>query len=132
MPLFKRECLHCGLSVAAAPLEDLDQLPASLICPKCDDDMMAQHDSTCLTRDIAHQRESVAKALEKLDAALLKAWQGYYCSLRLIVGGGLIRTEVLGQLHFLQQRGLLQHYAEERPNRGAILVTVRQVTGKSL
>ena len=125
MPTQERRCLHCGMTVMTAVLE-LDQLPSQLICPKCDDDMLAQHDFSCLTRDIAHQRESVPKALEKLEASLLKAWHGYYHSMRIIVGGGTIRGQVLGQLHFLQQRGLLHDYAEESPNRGAIVVTLRQ------
>ncbi|MES2605173.1 MAG: hypothetical protein V4603_09555, partial [Pseudomonadota bacterium] len=99
MPDSQRHCLHCGMTVAAAPL-DIDRLPPRLVCPKCDQDLYAQHDYSCLTRDIAHQRESIPKALEKLDASLLKAWQGYYQSMRLIVGGGLIRGQVLGQLHF--------------------------------
>jgi len=125
MPALQRQCLHCGMRVAALRF-GLEEVPPVLHCPKCDASLYLQGDGSCLTRDIAHQHETVARALDKLDETLLNAWQGYGSTLRLIVGGGLIREQVLGQLHFCRQQGRILGYREESPNKGAILVTLRQ------
>jgi hypothetical protein len=121
----ERRCLRCGMSATAARF-DLDQAPPKLRCPKCDDELYRQHDGRFLTRDIAHGRETVARAMEKLDAALLEGWRGYARGVRLIVGGGLIRDEVLGQLRYYRDRGIVRDYREDSPNRGAIVVVLRQ------
>jgi hypothetical protein len=105
----------------------IDTLPPSLSCPKCDQNVYQQHDGSTLTSDIAHQHETIAKALQKLDALLLEGWAGPYQQLRLIVGGGLIREQVLGQLYFYQQQGRLLRFKEDSPNRGAIVVSLRAV-----
>lgn len=120
----QRQCLNCGMAVSVGRLE-LEAVPPGLRCIKCDANLYMQSDGSCLTGDIAHQQETVSKALQKLDAILVAAWSGYYRSVRLIVGGGRIREEVLGQLHHYQQLDRLQAYREESPNRGAILVTLR-------
>lgn len=104
---------------------DLDQAPPRLKCSKCDADLYGQHDGRFLTRDIAHGRETVARAIEKLDELLLDGWRGYYRGVRVIVGGGLIRDEVLGQLRYYRERGTVRAYGEDSPNRGAIVVTLR-------
>ena len=119
-----RHCLDCGMPVSA-PWLQLDDLPPSLVCPKCDADVFRQHNGRCLTRDIAHQHETIERALHKLDALLVEGWQGTWQSLRLIVGGGRIREQVLGQLHYHQQQGRLRSYSEDSPNRGAIVVLLR-------
>jgi hypothetical protein len=120
----ERRCLHCGM-VATAPRFDLDSAPPHLRCAKCDEDLYAQHDGKFLTRDIAHGRETVSRALEKLDALLLDGWRGYWYGVRVVVGGGLIRDEVLGQLRYYRERGIVRSYREDSPNRGAIVVTLR-------
>jgi DNA-directed RNA polymerase subunit RPC12/RpoP len=120
----ERRCLNCGMSVTA-PRFDLDQAPPRLKCPKCDQNLYRQHDGRYLTRDIAHSHETVVRALEKLSDALLDGWRGYYRGVRLIVGGGLIRNEVLGQLRYYEQRGIVRDFREDSPNRGAIVVTLR-------
>jgi hypothetical protein len=104
---------------------DLDQAPPSLRCSKCDENLYLQHDGRFLTRDIAHGRETVARALEKLDELLLDGWRGYYRGVRIVVGGGLIRDEVLGQLRYYRERGVVRAYREDSPNRGAIVATLR-------
>ena len=119
-----RQCLDCGMP-AAVPRMQLDDIPPVLVCAKCDANLFLQHDGRCLTRDIAHSHETVERALAKLDALLVNGWQGHWLSLRLIVGGGRIREQVLGQLHHHQQRGRLRSYREDSPNRGAIVVTLR-------
>ena len=104
---------------------ELDQAPPRLRCGKCDASLYLQHDGRFLTRDIAHGRETTARALEKLDELLLEAWRGYYRGVRVVVGGGLIREEVLGQLRGYEHRGIVRGYREDSPNRGAIVVTLR-------
>jgi hypothetical protein len=104
---------------------ELDQAPPRLQCPKCDANLYLQHDGRFLTRDIAHGHETVARALEKLDALLLEGWRGYCRGVRIIVGGGSIRDEVLGQLRLYRQRGIVRAYREDSPNRGAIVATLR-------
>ena len=120
----ERRCLHCGM-VAKAPRFDLDLAPPVLRCSKCDENLYLQHDGRFLTRDIAHGRETVARALEKLDELLLDGWRGYYRGVRIVVGGGLIRDEVLGQLRGYEHRGIVRKYHEDSPNRGAIVATLR-------
>jgi hypothetical protein len=120
----QRECLVCGMPADCGRLQ-LEDLPPRLQCLKCDSDLYAQSDGSCLTRDIAHQHETVVQALAKLDAALLAAWRSPAQKLRLVVGGGRIRTEVLGQLHYYRSCGYLLDYAEETPNHGAVLVKIR-------
>jgi len=111
--------------VANAVRFDLDQAPPRLRCTKCDESLYLQHDGRVLTRDIAHGRETVARALEKLDELLLDGWRGYYRGVRIVVGGGLIREEVLAQLRGYEHRGIIRGYREDRPNRGAIVATLR-------
>ena len=111
--------------IATASRFDLDQAPPRLNCSKCDENLYLQHDGRVLSRDIAHGRETVARALEKLDELLLDGWRGYYRGVRIVVGGGLIRDEVLGQLRYYRERGTVRAYREDRPNRGAIVVTLR-------
>jgi hypothetical protein len=104
---------------------ELDQAPPRLHCVKCDENLYLQHDGSFLTRDIAHGHETVARALEKLDGLLLEAWRGYYRGARIIVGGGLIREEVLGQMRYYRERGIVRGYREDSPNRGAIVAVLR-------
>lgn len=111
--------------IATALRFELDQAPPRLNCVKCDENIYLQHDGRFLTRDIAHGHETVARALEKLDDVLLDGWRGYYRGVRIIVGGGLIREEVLGQLSYYRQRGTVRGCREDSPNRGAIVVTLR-------
>jgi hypothetical protein len=104
---------------------ELDQVPPHLSCPKCEQNLYLQHDGSCLTRDIAHQRETIVQALAKLDRLLLDGWQSHCRSVRIIVGGGLIRDQVLGQLHYYQGQGVIRAYHEDSPNRGAIIAVLR-------
>lgn len=121
----QRQCLNCGMAVAITPLH-LDEIPPRQVCVKCDDDVYQQSMGTCLTQDIAHQHETIAKALQKLDVVLLSAWSGYYKEFRVIVGGGQIRQQVLGQLHHYQQQGKILSYQEANPNHGALIAVIRK------
>ncbi len=124
MPTHSRHCLHCGMPAPTLRLH-MDMLPPVLACRKCDENLYQQHDGSNLTGDIAHHHETVGRALQKLDALLLEGWDGYYQHLRLIVGGGLIREQVLGQLHFYQRQHRLSAFREDSPNKGAIVVRLR-------
>ena len=121
----QRQCLNCGMAVPIAPLHP-DEIPPSQICIKCDDDIYQQSKGTCLTQDIAHQHETISKALRKLDDVLVDAWSGHYREFRVIVGGGQIRQQVLGQLHYYQQQRKIMSYQEESPNHGALLAVIRK------
>lgn len=120
----ERRCLRCGMRAKAVRFE-LDEVPPRLDCPKCDGSLYLQHDGKLLTRDIAHQRETVGRALEKLDRVLLDGWQGYARGVRIVVGGGSIRDQVLAQLRFYRERGIVREYYEDTPNRGAVVAILR-------
>lgn len=108
------------------PTFDLDEVPPRLACPKCDDSLFQQHDGKLLTRDVAHQRETIARSLEKLDGLLLEAWRGYWKGVRIVVGGAAIRDQVLAQLRYYRDRGIVREYREDSPNRGAIVAILRR------
>ena len=92
-------------------------------CAKCDDVLMEQGDGSTVTVDIAHNRETVSQALDSMDQVLDRAWRGYVSRVRLIVGGGVIREAVLGELTYRRQQGAVLGVVDE--NRGAVLVTLR-------
>ena len=108
-----------------APRFELDQAPPRLACPKCDENLYLQHDGKLLTEDIAHRRETIPAALEKLDRLLLEGWRGYWKGVRIVVGGAAIRNEVLGQLRYYRERGIVRDYRDDSPNRGAIVALLR-------
>lgn len=120
----ERRCLRCGMDTKV-PRFELDAVPLHLACPKCDERLYLQHDGKLLTRDIAHQRETVPRALEKLDRLLLEAWRGYSKGIRIVVGGAVIREQVLAQLRYYRERGIVRDYREDSPNRGAIVALLR-------
>jgi hypothetical protein len=108
-----------------APRFEIDDVPPRLVCPKCDERLYLQHDGKLLTRDIAHQRETVPRALHQLDKLLLEAWRGYAKGVRIVVGGGAIREQVLAQLSAYRERGIVRDYGEDNANRGAIVAILR-------
>jgi len=111
------ECLQCGMLTVAGLLE----------CPKCDAVLGEQTDGSVLHRDIAHQHETVAQAMHKLEQALLDCRQSHACAVRLAVGRGLIREEVMRQLSWLAMSGEILGFDHDAGNTGAILVTLRRV-----
>lgn len=118
----ERECLYCGM-LQPAPSLLISERARQPQCIKCDAPLMDLHDGSTLTLDIAHHHETVAQALDKLDRALARAWQAYARSVRLIVGGGVIRDAVLAELYFMHSKGTVLEVHEE--NRGAVLVRIR-------
>ena len=120
----ERECLNCGM-LHDLPIPDVTERGTEVYCIKCDSELLTQSDGSRLTRDIAHQQETVSEAERKLLATLNEAWRGYASTVRLIVGGGRIREAVQGQLYYYRSTGVVLDYSEPRGNPGAIVVTLR-------
>lgn len=110
------ECLRCGMLVAPGVLE----------CPKCDDRLQEQTDGSILHCDIAHQHETVAQAMLKLEDALQDCRESHACGVRLAVGRGRIREEVMRQLSWLVMRGEIMDFDHDEGNTGAIVVMLRR------
>lgn len=108
-------CLECGMSVD----DEMDY------CPKCDNALNLQHDGSTITVDIAHQGERVSEALDKMQREIDSARKGIARSIRLIVGSGLIRDEVLLMLRDLKFRGDVKSFESESYNAGAVLVRLK-------
>ena len=108
-------CLDCGMSV-----DDYVDY-----CPKCDNELGLQHDGSTVTVDIAHQGERVGEALEKMQKEIDAARKGVAESIRLVVGSGLIRDEVLLVLRDLQFRADIKSFESESGNAGAVLVRLK-------
>ena len=108
-------CLNCGMTT--------DQHDRH--CPKCDNRLDLQSDGSTVTVDIAHHGERVRDALRKMHAEIADAKLGVARYLRLIVGSGLIREEVMAALGDLAFRKDIVQWDPETPNSGAILVQLK-------
>lgn len=111
----QQTCLNCGMLVDASMSH----------CPKCDNALDLQHDGSTITVDIAHQGERVHEALEKMQAEIEAARRGVAMSLRLVVGSGLIREQVLLALGDLEFRGDIKSFEQEPHNAGSVLVILK-------
>ena len=94
-------------------------------CPKCDNDLSTQHDGSTITVDIAHQGERVSEALRKMQCEVDLARKGVAMRIRLIVGSGLIREEVMFALRDLEYRGEIVSFDLEQKNPGAVLINLK-------
>lgn len=108
-------CLDCGMSVNEA----------MRYCPKCDNALDLQHDGSTITVDIAHQGERVSEALRKMQNEIDSARKGVAMYIRLVVGSGLIRDEVLLILRDLKFRGDIVDFEPEPFNSGAVLLRLK-------
>ena len=108
-------CLDCGMSVAEMVQH----------CPKCDNDLSAQHDGSTITVDIAHKGESISEALRLMQSEVDLARKGVAICIRLVVGSGLIREEVVLALRNLKYRGEIKGFNLEPKNAGAILINLK-------
>lgn len=108
-------CLECGMTVDSS----------HRYCPKCDNDLRSQTDGSTITVDISHHGEIVRDAQRKLEKSLSEAQQGLASKLRVVVGGGLIREQVLSDLRTFEHRGDIRGFTAEAHNAGAILVTLK-------
>lgn len=111
-----RDCLDCGMRLRV-------DMP---VCPKCDAVTGLQTDGSVLHHDIAHQHETVPIALQKMAKVLEEGRMGHACAVRLVVGRGLIREEVMRQLGWLALRGEILDFDHDAGNSGALLVTLRR------
>jgi hypothetical protein len=87
---------------------------------------MQQGNRRLLNRDIAHSHETVDQAMGKMERALQHVWNGPESGLRLIVGSGRIREEVLSQLSYYLSQGWIANYESDSPNEGAIKIWLRE------
>ncbi len=108
-------CLDCGMHVSA----DMSH------CPKCDNALNLQHDGSTITVDIAHNGERVREALYKMQQEIDIARRGVAKRIRLVVGSGLIRDEVLLALRDLKFRGDVLDFDSEVANNGAVLIVLK-------
>lgn len=108
-------CLNCGMSLDVGVQ----------YCPKCDNDLARQHDGSTVTVDIAHSGETVREALQKLESELNYTRKTTAKNIRLVVGSGLIRNEVLLTLGDMKFRGDVKDFDLESANAGAILVALK-------
>ena len=108
-------CLDCGMSVSET----------MRYCPKCDNALNLQHDGSTITVDIAHQGERVSEALQKMQSEIDLARKGVVKCIRLVVGSGLIRDEVMLVLRDLRFRGDILDFKPESFNAGAVLVRLK-------
>ena len=111
----QRICLQCGMSTDEAMSH----------CPKCDNALDQQHDGSTITVDIAHQRESVSEALDKMQNEIDLARKGTAMQIRFIVGSGRIRDEVLLALRDCEFRGDIKSFESEPYNAGAVMVRLK-------
>lgn len=111
----QQTCLECGMSVNTAERH----------CPKCDNALNLQHDGSTITVDIAHQGETVREALQKMQSEIDLAREGIAMRIRLVVGSGLIRDEVLLKLRDLEFRGDIIDFESEPFNTGAVVVRLK-------
>jgi hypothetical protein len=111
-----RECQRCGF-----PADD-----GVRRCPKCDADLHAQTDGSIRTIDVAHGRETVAEAIEKLRSAIRRDRAGLLGTLRVVVGQGLIRDAVAAELAALRAHRTIVRWEFEKGNPGSIVVTLKR------
>ncbi|MFK7865258.1 MAG: hypothetical protein AB8B95_13650 [Pseudohongiellaceae bacterium] len=110
-----KDCLNCGM-----------QLDASMnYCPKCDNDLESQHDGSTVTIDIAHNGERLREAIDKMAREIECSKNLSAENLRLIVGTGMIRDEVLIRLRDFEFRGDIKGFQLELPNRGSVKVRLK-------
>ena len=111
----QRTCLDCGMSFSEN----------TRYCPKCDNALDLQHDGSTITVDIAHDGERVKDALGKMQSEIDLARNDVATYIRLIVGSGLIRDEVLLALRDLMFRGDVKDFELDPSNAGAVLVRLK-------
>ena len=108
-------CLVCGMMLSTR----------DRWCPKCDNRLDEQTDGSTITIDIAHHGERVPHALRKMNEEIRLAKSGVARYLRLVVGSGVIREEVMSALLDHEARGTIRHFELESRNSGAILIQLK-------
>lgn len=111
-----RECLDCGFLA----------LPSDRQCPKCDAILAEQTDGTVWTVDIAHHRETVKQALDKLEQEIDRQLHEYTHAIRFVVGSRLIREAASQRLQQLVSAGRIHSFDQDENNPGALLAELRR------
>ena len=111
----EKHCLECGMLVSDRETH----------CPKCDNRLDRQTDGSTITVDIAHHGERVHDALRKMDAAVNDAKSGVARYLRLVVGSGIIREEVLMELREMEHRKVIVKFHLDGKNSGAYIAQLK-------
>ena len=105
-------CIECGMAIHSHARR----------CPKCDNRLDLQTDGSTVTVDVAHQGERVRDAVQKLRTAVRETRSGVSRHLRVVVGTGVIREEVMLSLREMEHRNQIIRFRLEDENSGAFLV----------
>ena len=105
-------CQFCGMSLFSA----------SKTCPKCDSDIESQYHSTTLTVDVAHNKETVKQAIDKVYQVIEKNQIMKHRQIRIIVGSKKIREEVMNELEALKRGKAIFDFGMDGKNSGAFLI----------
>jgi DNA-nicking Smr family endonuclease len=96
--------------------------PEDVHCPKCDEHRYAKNRNKTFSVDIAHNMQTVAQAEQQLDNAIRKARDEKFGRLKIIVGRGIIQTEIRRSLDAAQLQNRIRDYRVEENNEGAYLI----------
>ena len=105
-------CQFCGMSL----------LNTSKTCPKCDSDIEDQYHPTTLTVDVAHNKETVKQAIDKVHQVIEKNQIMKHRQIRIIVGSKRIREEVMYELETLKRGKAIFDFGMDGKNSGALLI----------
>ena len=105
-------CQFCGMSL----------FNTSKTCPKCDSDIEDHYHSSTLTVDVAHNKETVKQAIDKLYQVIERNQIMKHRQIRIIVGSKLIKEEVMNELEALKRRKAIFDFGIDGKNSGAFLI----------
>ena len=105
-------CQFCGMSI----------FNTSKMCPKCDSNIKDQYHSSTLTVDVAHNKETVKQAIDKLYQVIERNQILKHRQIRIIVGSKMIRDEVMNELEALKRGKAILGFEMDGKNSGALLI----------
>ena len=111
----KSLCQFCGMSL----------FNTSKTCPKCDSILEDQYHPTTLTVDVAHNKETVKQAIDKLYQLFARNQIMKHRQIRIIVGSKMIREEVINELEALKRGKTIFDFGIDGKNSGALLIRMR-------
>ena len=97
----------------------------SKTCPKCDSNMEDQYHPTTLTVDVAHNKETVKQAIDKLYQVIERNQIMKHRQIRIIVGSKIIRKEVMNELEALKREKQYLILNGWKKNSGALLIRMK-------
>ena len=105
-------CQFCGMSL----------FNTSKTCPKCDSEIEDQYNSNTLTVDVAHNKETVKQAIDKLYQVIERNQIMKHRQIRIIVGSKMIKEEVMNELEALKRAKAILDFGMDAKNSAAILI----------